>query len=112
MSGRKPRKPRKPGRENSASRIWQKLRGDEVQLRYADILDPALFEQPWNPAPAIDEWLAMMESGEYPAHFCLRMVRDTARWALGFLARSRRGEKLDYCRFELFHGKLGSQPET
>jgi hypothetical protein len=72
----------------------------------------ALFEQPWNPVPQIDGSLQMLESGEYPPHFCLCMVRYFAYWALRYLERERRGEKLDYSRFKLFQGALASRADT
>lgn len=109
---RKPRKPGKPGREKSVFDIWHDLMGDEVYLYWADAVDPAQFDQPWNPALAIDEWLGLMASGEYASILCLRMIRETARRALNFLERARWGEKLDYSRFELFEGEPGSDPQT
>ncbi len=105
MSGRKPGK---PGPKGSASEPINV----EDYLYFAEDVRVALFEQPWNPAPQIDESLEMLESGDYPSHLCLCMVRYTALSALRYLERARRGEQLDYSRFELFHGVLGSDPHT
>jgi hypothetical protein len=109
MSGSKPGQ---AGPKKSAPEIESEPFDIKKYLCFDEDVRAALFEQPWNPVPQIDRSLEMLESGEYPSHFCLCMVRYSAHWALRYLERARRGEVLDYSRFELFQGVLVSRADT